>query len=61
MARPKSPQKYVPLDVRVPPEVRDAVEAAARSKFESLSAYARAALLARLERDGVCPIPPQAA
>ena len=61
MARPKSLNKYVPIDVRVPPEVRDAVEAAAKAKFESLSAYARAALLARLQEDGICPIPQRAA
>ena len=58
MARPKSPNKYVSLDVRVPPEIRDAVAVAAKAKFETLSAYTRAALLARLERDGICPIPP---
>jgi predicted HicB family RNase H-like nuclease len=61
MARPKNPNKYVPLDVRVPPELRDAIEAAAKAKFESLSAYARTALLARLEQDGICPIPQRAA
>jgi hypothetical protein len=51
MARPKNPNKYVPLDVRVPPELRDAIEAAAKAKFE----------LARLEQDGICPIPQRAA
>ena len=56
MARRKSTHKYVPIDVRIPPEVRDAVEAAAKAKFESLSAYTRTALLARLERDGICPV-----
>ena len=29
MARPKNPNKYVSLDVRVPPEIRDAVAVAA--------------------------------
>ena len=61
MARPKTPNKYVKIDVRIPPEVRDAVETAAEAKFESLSAYTRAALLARLERDGICPVPQHAA
>ena len=61
MARPKSPNKYVPLDVRIPPEVRDAVEVAAKAKFQTLSAYTRVALLAWLERDGICPIPQHAA
>jgi hypothetical protein len=61
MAKPKSPNKYVPIDVRVPPEIRDAVEATAKAKFETLSAYTRAALIARLERDGICPVPQHAA
>jgi hypothetical protein len=32
MARRKSTHKYVPIDVRIPPEVRDAVEAAAKAR-----------------------------
>jgi hypothetical protein len=55
--RPKSTHKYVPLEVRIPPEVRDAMKTAAKAKFETLSAYTRAALLARLEVDGICPVP----
>jgi uncharacterized protein (DUF1778 family) len=61
MARPKSLNKYVPLDVRIPPEVKDAIETAAKARYETLSAYARNALLARLEQDGICPIPQRAA
>lgn len=62
MARPKSLNKYVPIDVRVPPEVRDAIQAAAEAKYQTLSAYARTALLDRLERDGISPaIPVRAA
>jgi hypothetical protein len=60
MARPKSACKHVPVHVVVPPSVRDAVETAARAKYETVSGYTRAALLARLERDGICPIPPRA-
>ena len=43
--------------VLVPPAVNEVLEQAAKRRFQSRSEYMRAALLARLAQDGLCPVP----
>ena len=45
------------LPVMLPDEVAKLLKDAARRKLMTRSQYARLALLAQLERDGVCPMP----
>jgi hypothetical protein len=51
-----APFDSVPLNIKVPPEVRAALEAAAAERDEgNISLYVRRVLRAALQRDGLLP------
>jgi predicted DNA-binding protein len=45
------------MNFKLPDELVESLEAIARRRMMSRSAYCRQALLEKLERDGICPIP----
>jgi hypothetical protein len=46
------------MQFKLPQELVDAVAEVSRKRMMSRSAYCRQALLEKLERDGICPMPP---
>ena len=49
------------LIIKVPETLDQVVKAAAKRNFKTRSEYIRAAILAQLEKDGLCPAPVRAA
>ena len=61
MRKPKATHFTDKLTLKVPAEISETLKQAAAQRLMTQSQYVRSALVAALERDGICPVPRAAA